>query len=67
MKIAELTEIQTKEGTEEGDICGKDGCDGVLGYEPAKNCSCHLNPPCSVCVDNPLVCLNWYVSNADYR
>lgn len=44
------------EGTEEGDICGVDGCNGVLGYNPVKNCSCHISPPCHACVSNPLVC-----------
>lgn len=42
---------------EEGDFCGVDGCFGVMGYHDVENCSCHINPPCSNCVDNPLVCL----------
>lgn len=44
------------EGTCEGDICNRDGCGGVLGYPPVQGCSCHINPPCSACVDNPLTC-----------
>ena len=44
-------------GTEEGEICNRDGCKGKMGYEPVRDCSCHLYPPCSRCVDNPLVCL----------
>lgn len=46
-----------KTGTEEDNICGVEGCTGVLGYEPVENCSCHINPPCGNCEDNPLVCL----------
>lgn len=37
-------------GKEEGDKCGVDGCDGILEFLPAKNCSCHINPPCNACV-----------------
>lgn len=42
---------------EEDDKCPK--CyDGVIGYERVKGCTCLINPPCSACVDNPLVCLS---------
>ena len=44
-------------GVKEGEICNRDGCVGIMGYEPVENCSCHINPPCSQCVDNPLICL----------
>ena len=44
-------------GHEEGDVCGVNGCQGILGFNPVDNCSCHINPPCSQCVNNPLVCL----------
>lgn len=44
-------------GKEDGATCGREGCAGVMGFQPVKNCSCHLNPPCSACTDNPLVCL----------
>lgn len=43
---------------EEGDKCRVEGCDGKYGYQPVENCSCHFNPPCSACVENPLVCLD---------
>jgi hypothetical protein len=41
---------------EEGDKCQE--CGGELGYNPVENCSCHINPPCHQCIDNPLVCLD---------
>lgn len=41
---------------EEGDRCPEVGCKGTLKYGEVKNCSCHINPPCSKCVDNPLIC-----------
>lgn len=41
---------------EEGDVCPCPGCDGRLAYEEVENCSCHRNPPCAACVDNPLRC-----------
>ena len=33
----------------EGDVCGRDGCEGILEQHPVENCSCHINPPCSQC------------------
>jgi len=36
-------------GYEEGDVCGRDGCEGVIEIHPVENCSCHINPPCSQC------------------
>lgn len=43
-------------GTEEGDICGRYGCDGILEYSEVIRCTCFISPPCSNCVDNPLIC-----------
>ena len=40
----------------EGDICGFEGCQGILEYVRQTSCSCHINPPCSACTDAPLVC-----------
>ncbi len=39
----------------EGSTCGIP-CPGVLAFPPVENCSCHLNPPCGACVNNPLTC-----------
>jgi hypothetical protein len=41
---------------EEGDKCPGEGCDGEMFYGEVENCSCHISPPCSNCVNNPLVC-----------
>lgn len=43
---------------EEGDKCPEcdPDCEGIMIYSPVKNCRCHINPPCSACVDNPLTC-----------
>lgn len=30
--------------------------EGIMWYAPVEGCSCHINPPCSQCTDNPLVC-----------
>lgn len=48
--------IPDKPGEEEGDVCNVDGCTGILQMQPVKNCSCHINPPCSRCVDAPIEC-----------
>ena len=42
---------------EEGYDCPKMDCDGTMGYEDVVGCTCFISPPCSNCVDNPLVCL----------
>lgn len=40
---------------EEGMSCPE--CDkGFLLYPAVENCSCHIAPPCSQCVDNRLKC-----------
>ncbi len=40
---------------EEGQKCPE--CkEGILDYPKVQNCSCHINPPCSNCVDNKLTC-----------
>jgi hypothetical protein len=46
-----------EENLTEGDQCPYAGCKGRMGFQPVENCSCHVNPPCGACVDNPLVCL----------
>lgn len=41
---------------EEGSPCPEEGCNGVLQNAPSRNCSCHINPPCSSCVDAGYEC-----------
>ena len=42
---------------EEGQPCPTAcGCRGVLEYPPVENCSCHLHPPCTACVERVLTC-----------
>jgi hypothetical protein len=36
-------------GFEDGAICGRDGCAGVIGSHDVENCSCHLGAPCGQC------------------
>ena len=33
-------------GYSEGDVCARDGCQGVIALEQAKDCSCHISAPC---------------------
>lgn len=44
------------EGKEEGNTCNRDGCTGEMEYKKDGVCSCHINPPCSACVDSILTC-----------
>ena len=41
---------------EEGGECPEHGCSAILGYGEVEGCSCHVSPPCSACVENPLRC-----------
>ena len=40
---------------EEGQAC-PEKCGGHLSLPAVKNCSCHINPPCSACVNRLLTC-----------
>ena len=40
----------------EGDKCMHSDCDGLFEYIRQGQCSCHISPPCSNCVDAPLIC-----------
>lgn len=51
-----MEEDESNGGKGEGDICNRAGCKGEMGYTRVDDCSCHINPPCSACVDAPLVC-----------
>lgn len=37
-------------GYEEGSVCGRNGCSGVIEIMAPDNCSCHVCPPCASCV-----------------
>jgi len=43
-------------GTEEKEICGRDGCDGIIELREKGSCSCHINPPCSSCTEARAYC-----------
>ena len=46
------TAAQTPEedlGYEEGAICNRAGCHGIIATHKSENCSCHIAPPCSSC------------------
>jgi hypothetical protein len=43
-------------GHEEGEVCGRDGCDGRIEFTKPDNCSCHISPPCHACTSTYLHC-----------
>lgn len=54
--MAKMTFIE-EYGTEEGERCGRDDCEGVMGIVYFSDCHCHLGcPPCSSCTDALIVC-----------
>lgn len=45
------------EGTEEGQMCNRDGCTGIITFHENDNaCSCHIVAPCSSCCHNYEYC-----------
>lgn len=36
-------------GDEDGAVCGRNGCGGIIQERPIENCSCHISPPCGAC------------------
>lgn len=40
-----------------GETCNRGQCEGIIDeHEKDGSCSCHLNPPCSFCVDSTEYC-----------
>ena len=52
-------------GTDEGDVCNRDGCEGEMWLPPVLDCSCHVSPPCNRCVTNAVVCKECGADPAD--
>ena len=54
-----------EEGYLDGDICNRNGCQGVIQEHPVENCSCHINPPCSACTSPREYCdiCGWEAEN----
>lgn len=47
---------QVEPGAEEGSICNRDGCQGIMELEPSQNCTCFRNAPCAACMGRNAVC-----------
>ena len=45
-----------KHGTEEGQTCFRDGCEGHIELSESEDCACHISPPCSACVSRVYQC-----------
>jgi len=43
-------------GEYDGEVCGREGCEGIIQLGDTDGCSCHINPPCPVCVDAKNYC-----------
>lgn len=42
-------------GYSKGDICNRNGCQGTMQRADGV-CRCHINPPCSYCENNEIIC-----------
>ncbi len=47
---------ERKLGTDEGDVCKRDGCNGVIHLPEVENCSCHISAPCPAHESQTLCC-----------
>lgn len=47
---------EIKVGLKEDEVCNRDGCKGVMEIKPSEDCSCHISPPCSSCMEAPIYC-----------
>lgn len=46
-----------EEGIEKGEVCNRNGCDGIIESAGKEgSCSCHINPPCSYCTTSDEFC-----------
>ena len=52
-------------GVEEDSVCNRQGCKGIIQLEEPDNCSCHINPPCSACMDVKRYCPVCRISEHD--
>lgn len=54
-------------GDEEGAVCWRNGCQGVIALDPVEGCSCHISPPCSQCTEPREFCgvCGWHASEED--
>jgi hypothetical protein len=41
--------VAAEPGYEEGGVCNRNGCTGIIAEHPVENCSCHIDPPCGAC------------------
>lgn len=44
------------EGFEKGEVCGRNGCTGIIKERDRGVCSCHINPPCAACTEEVAYC-----------
>lgn len=54
-------------GTAEGEVCWRNGCQGVIAEHPVEGCSCHISPPCSACTTPREYCpvCDWQAKDED--
>ncbi|KQI68727.1 hypothetical protein AN189_07460 [Loktanella sp. 3ANDIMAR09] len=53
---AHLAEHDARIGTEEGERCNRQGCDGTMVFEDVEGCSCHINAPCHGHENQQIIC-----------
>lgn len=54
-------------GQEEGEICWRNGCRGVIALQGQDDCSCHIAPPCGHCTTAKEYCpeCDWQAKDED--
>lgn len=48
-------------GFEEGSVCGRNSCTGIIKVKDVESYYCHISAPCSQCTEPRLYCpLCWW-------
>lgn len=55
-------------GYEAGEVCRRNGCDGVVVEVEVEGCSCHISPPCGACTEDRAYCpeCDWHGKDDQY-
>lgn len=54
-KLRKVIRLKDFMGVDEGSTCNR-RCQGTIELRPVENCSCHIAPPCSACMEPAEFC-----------
>lgn len=62
-----ITTAPAELGYEDGDVCNRSGCTGIIAEHAVENCSCHIAPPCGACTTPREYCpvCDWSIADEE--